>query len=140
MFGVVLQIHSLLRWLLLAALVARIGRAGVGLVQKSAYGDLDRRLSLVLVILTDLQVSLGLVVWATSPTVRQAFADPGAAMKNPALRLLFVEHPITMIVGAVLIHVAHAIGKRAPLDRSPNTKVLVLTMIALILMLSRIPW
>lgn len=140
MYTVVLMVHSWLRWLVLLALVARIGRALVARVQGSPYVDLDRRLSLVTVILADLQLTLGLVLWAVSPTIRQAFADPGAAMRNSALRLLFVEHPITMIAAVVLVHVAHAVGKRATAAQAPHGRVLVFVLLALVLMLSRIPW
>ena len=140
MYPVLLLIHSWLRWLVLLALVARLGRALAARVQGSPYVDLDRRLSLVLMILVDIQLTLGLLLWAVSPTIRQAFADPGAAMKNSAVRLLFVEHPITMIAAVVLVHVAHVIGKRATAERPPHGRVLLFTLLALVLMLSRIPW
>lgn len=140
MFGLILMLHSLLRWFLLAAVVARIGRAVYAQFQHAPFGQVDRRMSLVLMILTDLQVTFGLVLFAVSPTIRQALADPGAAMKNSALRLLFVEHPVMMIVAAVLIHVSHVVGKRATPENPPHLKVLALVLIAFGLMLSRIPW
>lgn len=140
MFAVVLIIHSWLRWLVLLALVARIGRALMARVQDSPFSVVDRRISLVTVILADLQLTLGLVLWAMSPTIQQALADPGAAMKNSALRLLFVEHPITMIASVVFVHVAHAVGKRSTPDRPAHARVLLFVSIALVLMLSRIPW
>lgn len=141
MYAVLLMIHSLFRWLVLLLLAVRAGRGVVGFLQSSTYGDIDRKLSLVAVIAVDIQLLLGIVLYAISPIIAQAMADPGAAMKNSTLRLLFVEHPFTMILGVVFVHVGHAIAKRASRpDASRHRIAGALTLFALLLILSRIPW
>ena len=140
MYSAVLMIHSLVRWLVLVAVAARTGRALIGLGQALPYGDTDRRLSLLAVIVTDLQVTLGLVLYVLSPVIRAAWADPGASMSDGAIRMLMVEHPVTMLAGAALVHVAHAMGKRGTDDRRRHVIASICTLLGLVLILSRIPW
>jgi hypothetical protein len=138
-YAAVLMTHSLVRWLVLVAVTARTVKGMVGLAQGSAFGDLDRRLSLLSVIVTDLQVLFGIVLYAVSPNVRQAFADPGAAMGNGALRLVFVEHPLMAVVAVVLVHVSHAVGKRSGDDRKRHIVATVCGVLALAAILARLP-
>lgn len=140
MFTAVLLLHSWLRWLVLAALIARAARGVQGWLQGATYGALDKRLSLGAMILVDLQLLLGLILFGTSPTIQGALADPGAAMKDGAVRLLFVEHPFTMIVGVVLVHVGYALGKRGTVDARRHRNAGLLTLAALLVILARIPW
>lgn len=140
MFTTVLWLHSLLRWLVLLALIVRGARGVQGWVQGAAYGDLDRRLSLGAMILVDLQLLLGIVLWGISPTIRGALADPGAAMKDGAVRLLFVEHPFTMVLAVIVFHVGYALAKRGTVDAKRHRIGGLLSLAALVLMLARIPW
>jgi hypothetical protein len=140
-YPVVLMIHSYWRWLVLLVLLVRGLKGLVGYLQKSEYGALDKRLSLAAVIAVDVQLLLGIVLFAISPTIRIALADPGAAMKNDVVRLLFVEHPFTMIVGVVLVHVGHALGKRPTRpDPSRHRIAAAMTLLGLGIVLTRIPW
>jgi hypothetical protein len=140
MFTAVLWLHSWLRWLVLAILIARGARGVQGWLQGADYGPLDKRLSLGAMILVDLQLLLGLILFAVSPTIQGALADPGAAMKNSAVRLLFVEHPFTMIVGVVLVHIGYALAKRGTVDAKRHRNAGLLTLAALLVILARIPW
>ena len=140
MFSTILMVHSLLRWLVLVALLGRGLRGVQGWLQGASYGPLDRRVSLAAMILTDLQLALGLLLFAVSPTVQGALADPGAAMKNSAIRLVFVEHPFMMVIGVVLVHVAYALGKRGTDDAKRHRNAGLLTLLALLVILARIPW
>lgn len=141
MYAIVLMIHSLFRWLVLLLLAVRGLKGVVGYLQKAPYGGSDRGLSIASVIAVDLQLTLGVVLYALSPFVRTALADPGAAMKDSHLRLLFVEHPFTMVLGVVLVHVGHAMAKRAERpDPSRHRIAALMTLLGLLLILSRIPW
>jgi hypothetical protein len=140
MFTAVLWLHSWVRWLVLLVLIARGARGVQGWLQGASYGAFDKRLSLGAMILVDVQLLLGLILYVMSPTIQGAFADPGAAMKNSAVRLLFVEHPFTMIVGVVLVHVGYALAKRGTEDARRHRNAGLLTLAALLVMLARIPW
>jgi hypothetical protein len=113
-YPMLLMAHSLLRWLVLSAVAVRVAVGWHGVATGREPGGPDRRASLVAMILTDLQLTLGLLLWAVfSPVVSQARGDIGAAMKDGALRWPLVEHPTLMIVAVGLVHVAHVLTKRA---------------------------
>jgi hypothetical protein len=64
----------------------------------------------------------------------------GAVMKDSALRLNAVEHPMMMILMVVFITIGYSKHKKK-LVSTPKFKMLaIFYTIALILMLSRIPW
>lgn len=114
MYTAVLMIHSLLRWLVLASVAARVAIAGQGLATgRETAQPLDRRGSLVALILADTQMLLGLLLWGVlSPMVSQARSDIGAAMKDGVLRWPLVEHPTMMILALVAVHVGQVMTKR----------------------------
>lgn len=136
MFTAVLITHSLLRWVLLAALLGWVGRA----FTRGPWTPLDRRLGLVSLIATDTQLLLGLLLWGVfSPTVEHARADVGAAMKDDALRFWLVEHGFGMIVGVVFVHLAWALAKRASDDATKRRRVAVFGVLALLAFVGSMP-
>jgi hypothetical protein len=86
-----------------------------------------------------IQFTLGLILYVVSPTVQQAFKDFGLAMKSSNLRLYALEHPLVMLIAAVLITVARIKTKRIDSNSAHKTNFILYT-ISLLLILSRIPW
>ena len=74
-----------------------------------------------------------------SPTVQQAFKDFGLAMKSSNLRLYAVDHPLVMLIAVVLLKVARIKTKKSDSNSAHKTNF-ILYAIALMLILSRIPW
>ena len=139
MYSPLLLVHSLVRWLVLLVLVARVGRGAVGLATGAAWGRSDRILGGIAVGLVDLQVLMGLGLYFVSPKVSAALADMGAAMGQTHLRFWAVEHITTMILGAVAVHVAHAVSKRSAGGRA-HTIATVGFGLGLLFILAGIPW
>jgi ABC-type xylose transport system permease subunit len=112
MYQIALTLHSWVRWIvLLAALFAVItavrgARAGVW----PASGKVPAFLALM--IAADVQLLLGLTLWATSPIVASARQAMGAAMKSPVQRWWTVEHGFAALFGIVVVHVGFAMAKR----------------------------
>jgi hypothetical protein len=128
-FSIVYTVHSLLRWLVLVGVAVRAGVGWYGLVTGREPGGPDRRASLVSVILTDVQLTVGLLLWGfLSPTVSAARSDMGAAMKNGGLRWVLVEHPTLMVFAVVLIHVGQVLTKRATTSRQHALPALLATV------------
>jgi hypothetical protein len=134
-YPMLLMVHSLFRWVVLVGVAVRTAVGWHGAVTGRAPGGPDKRASLVAMILTDLQLTLGLLLWTVSPVVSQARGDMGAAMKSGALRWPLVEHPTLMVVAVVLVHVAHVLTKRATEPRQHRGPAIVAT-IALLAMLA----
>ena len=99
----------------------------------------DKKLGLAAFIAVHLQFTVGLLLYFLSPTVQQAFKDFGLAMKSSNLRLYAVEHPLVMLIAAVLVTVARIRTKRNDANTAHRTNF-TLYAIALLLILSRIPW
>ena len=126
MYPMAVMAHSWLRWAGLIVLVLRSLLALAALVRSSGYTAFDKRATTLATALVDTQLLLGLVLYVfLSPVTHAAFADPGAAMKNSALRQVFVEHPFLMLLGVALVHGGGVMAKRAKGDGRKHTIVLV---------------
>ena len=99
----------------------------------------DKKLGLSAMLAVHIQFTLGLILYVVSPTVQQAFKDFGLAMKSSNLRLYALEHPLVMLIAAVLITVARIKTKRIDSNSAHKTNFILYT-ISLLLILSRIPW
>lgn len=136
-----LHAHSWLRWVLLLLAVVSVGLSKVGWFGKKPYTDNHRRLGLFLTITADIQLLLGLVMYFfTSAITKTAFQDFGAAMKTPELRFYAVEHILVMIIAIALLHIGKSKVKKAESDLKKHKTTVWFFGIALLLMLSRIPW
>ena len=99
----------------------------------------DKKLGLAAFIAVHLQFTVGLVLYFLSPTVQQAFKDFGLAMKSSNLRLYAVEHPLVMLIAVVLLTVARIKTKKSDSNSAHKTNF-ILHAVALLFILSRIPW
>jgi hypothetical protein len=87
MYSVVLFLHSWVRWLVVIAAVAAVGRAFYGWLGKKGWTQLDDQLGLLFSTSLDVQMLLGLILYIfLSPITTAAFKNFGAAMSNPILR------------------------------------------------------
>jgi len=141
LYVVVLWLHSTLRWFLLLAVLSTITFAIRGLCSGAAFGANKRRLLRGTVGLFDLQFLLGLslYVWL-SPIPKLALADFAAAMKSSVLRFFSVEHPTSMLLALVAIHVTAVSVKLARDDRHRHRRVVVGLGLAMFGVLVGIPW
>ncbi len=140
MYDILKVSHNGLRWVLLALLLFVIVRSWLGFAQKSTYGKLDNATGGALVGLSHLQLLIGFILYfGLSPITQAAFADFGAAMKDPTLRLYAVEHISTMLIAVILIQVGRIFSKKATEDARKFRVMAVFTTFALLLMASRMP-
>lgn len=140
MYPALLMVHSLLRWLVLAALVLRVGRSLQAAMSGAAWDRIDRALSGAALGFTHLQVVLGVGMYLLSPKVAQGLGDMGVAMKETALRFWVVEHPFTMVLGAIAVQLGFSLSKRATVDSTRHRIALAGFGIGLLLILAGIPW
>jgi hypothetical protein len=138
---IVLFAHSYMRWAVLALACAVVAATAVGASRKLAWTRVHERVHVALVGATDLQFTLGLLLYLwLSPFVRGFFADPGSAMKNPVLRFFGLEHVLAMVVAVAVLHVGRTRSKRSAEARLRHRRALVSTLIALLLFAIAVPW
>jgi uncharacterized membrane protein len=135
-----LHLHSFLRWIALLAIIAAFVRSLLGLLNKSAYSPLDKKLSLISLISTHIQLLIGFILYFVSPIVSAGLADMGGAMKDPTLRFWTIEHISVMIIAIIFITLGYSLSKRAVNDSDKHKKVALFFGLGLLLILIRIPW
>jgi len=137
-YGIVLNVHSWLRWVVLIAMLWTILRAV--LPGPRAWTPADDRSLRLSVISLDVQLLLGLLLYfVLSPFTREAMSDMGAAMRSPGLRFFAVEHVAGMLIAITLAHVgAVRIRKAAPERR--HRLAAIFFILALLAVLASIPW
>ncbi len=143
MYETALTVHNVLRLAVLLVSLWVVMRAVGGWLGGAAWTSKHKASMLVLVILVDVQFTIGLLlhlVW--SPVTKNAFSNMSASMKDPSIRKFLVEHPIMMIGGIALVHAAKVMNKNAKSDSARHRRTAIFVGIALVLFFvgSAWPW
>ena len=141
MYEIILTLHSYWAYLVLLILILATGNALVKFFLGKEYSAKDFRISLFTLIVSHIQLLIGLLLYFVSPRL-QLFSElgMGGIMKDALNRLYLVEHPTINILAVVLITVGYSKHKRR-LTSKPKLKLIaIFYTIALVLFLSRIPW
>jgi hypothetical protein len=134
----VLTLHSWLRWLVLITGIFAVAR-GIH-ARRGGWTDADDRAGFWFVMLLDLQVLIGLLLYVwLSPITHEAFRDFGAAMKSGSLRFWAVEHIFGMLVALGLAHVGRVRIRKADISRRGKLAAIFFGL-ALVAILASIPW
>ena len=141
MYETVSFIHSWWAYLVLLVLIIATVNSFIGLSSKKDYGATDFRLALFTLIVSHIQLLIGLVLYFVTPYFKAlGEVGMGEVMKDSTLRLYLVEHPFIMIISVVLITMGYSKHKKK-LTSKPKFKTLsIFYGIALVFVLSRIPW
>jgi len=129
-------IHSLWAFLVLAVLILAVVNAIIGLTQKKEFTHKDFRLGLFSLITTHIQFLIGIALYFISGR----YNINGAVMKDASARLLALEHPLMMIIAIVLITIGWSKHKKDVKSESKFKKFAIFYGLALVIILSRIPW
>jgi len=140
MYPTILALHSGWRWAVLLTAVLAIIAAVAGLVGKRPFAPLGRKTGLLYVTALDMQLLLGIALFAASPLVAGALGNMGAAMKIKDVRFLTVEHELLMLIAIVLAHVGSVRARRAATDLLKYRRMLVWYAASFLVLLLGIPW
>ncbi len=142
MYPYVQFVHSYWAYLVLLMLIVTTVNSLVSYFSDKEYGARDMRLALFTLIVTHIQLLIGIVLYFVSPLGAKAIASEGmsAAMKDPSIRLYVVEHPIGMILAVVFITVGYSRHKKKLTSRPKFKQLAIFYTLALIAMLAMIPW
>ena len=142
MYTTIQYLHSYWAYLVVLIVTLATLNALIGFFSKKEYSPKDFRISLFALIVTHLQLLIGLLLFFISPNGLGAIRNNGmgTVMKDDTMRLLAVEHPTVMILMVIFITIGYSKHKKK-LVSTPKFKMLaIFYSITLILMLSRIPW
>lgn len=130
------HLHSYFAYLALAAFLFSIIYTAA--TRNKPFTDANKKVALIGLIAAHLQLVFGIILYFTSPLGLANLS--GATMKDSTMRLLALEHPLTMLVAIILITVGYSKSKRATADADKFKYILRMYGIGLVLILSRIPW
>ena len=105
-------LHRLIAYISMILIFAAMLKAIFGMLNQKSFTEGDRKLGLFALISVHIQLLLGLALMFIGPVASQ-FSNMGEVMKNADLRFLVVEHPLTMIIGIVLITVGYSKSKKS---------------------------
>lgn len=140
MYNAFLSAHNLIRWIVVLAGVLAFVRAWRGWMTRATWTDGDLKAGKAFVWATSLQFVLGIVLYAVSPLIRQGLGDMKAAMADPNLRKMVVEHPVMMLISIALVHIGAARVRKATSDSGRFQTATIWWGIALASVLGFIPW
>jgi hypothetical protein len=141
MYNTVKILHSYWAYLVLLILILATVNALVKTFGDKEYSAKDFRISLFALIVSHIQLLVGLVLYFVSPRL-QAFSElgMGGVMKDAVNRLYLVEHPFVNIVAVALITIGYSKHKKKLTSQAKLKPIAIFYTLALVLFLSRIPW
>lgn len=134
------EIHSYWAYIVLIILVMAVVNAFVGIFKKKEFKSTDLRLGLFTLIVSHIQLLIGLAWYFMSPYFNQLISNTSEVMKTKEIRLLALEHPVMMIIAITLITIGWSKHKKKTTSIAKFKTFAIFYGLALLFILSRIPW
>jgi len=135
------NLHSYFAYIVLVILILAVVNALMGLLGKREFTmHKDLRISLFALILTHIQLLIGLILYFVSANGLQAIQTLGMGGLNSAARLLAVEHPFINILAVALITIGWSKHKKKEASNAKFKSITIFYGLGLLFILSRIPW
>ncbi len=141
MYDTIQTLHSYWAYLVLLILVLATFNALFKTFGDKEYEAKDFRISLFTLIVSHIQLLIGLILYFVSPRL-SLFSESGMGeiMKDSVNRLYLVEHPLVNIIAVALITIGYSKHKKKLTSKAKLKTISIFYTIALVLFLSRIPW
>jgi NADH:ubiquinone oxidoreductase subunit 2 (subunit N) len=136
MYTFIQKFHSGWAYLALLLLVVAVVNSLIGWTSKKEFSARDRKIAMFGLIATHIQLVVGLILYFVSPLGSAVFGQ----MKDAALRLTSLEHPLINIIAIISITIGWSKHKRAATNEAKFKSIAVFFGVGLLLILSRIPW
>jgi hypothetical protein len=140
MYQGLLDTHSFLRWVILIFLLLSIFRQMTA--GNQPFGGRDKAFGLPLLIATHLNAVIGIYQWIAGPWGLKLVQANGmsAVMKDSIMRFWVVEHPLMMLIAAILITIGYGQRKSKHTARVQHRRALIFYFLALVAILLAVPW
>jgi len=136
MYEIIQKLHSWWAYLAFLLLVIAVVNALIGLFSKKEFTAKDRKIAFFALSVIHTQLLIGIIVYFVSPL---GFASLGQ-MKDAALRLTSLEHPLMNLIGITLITIGWMKHKKLTSSQSKFKTFSIYYGLGLICILSKIPW
>ena len=132
--------HSLLRWLVLAALLYSLCRAWRGYAGRRHFARADNATRHWTATIAHMQLLVGMALYFKSPAIgyfRQHFREGVRSLSGAFFGLI---HPLLMLAAIVVLTIGSALAKRRAADRDKFRTMLLWYAAALLIIFVSIPW
>ena len=136
MYTFIQKFHSGWAYLALLLLVIAVANSMIGMSSKKEFTAKDRKIAMFGLIATHIQLVVGMILYFVSPLGSAVFGQ----MKDAALRLTSLEHPLTNLIAITLITIGWSKHKKATTNEAKFKSIAIFFGLGLLLILSRIPW
>lgn len=140
MYETILNLHSYWAYLVFLVLLIAAINAIIKTFGDKAYTAKDFRIALFTLIVSHIQLLIGLILYFVSPRFELWSELGGGVMGNSLARLYLVEHPFVNILAVALITIGYSKHKKKLTSKSKLKLIATFYTIALVLFLSRVPW
>jgi cbb3-type cytochrome oxidase subunit 3 len=128
--------HSGWAYIALLLLVIAVVISVIGFTSKKEFTPTNRKIALFALIACHIQLLIGLILHFVSPVGYALLGE----MKDKAVRLTSLEHPLINIIALVLITIGWSKHKKVVEGVAKHKLIAIFYGIGLVLILSRIPW
>ncbi len=141
MYSILRNIYSYWAYLVLLVLILSFLNATIGKIKGKDFETKDLRLSLFGLIISHIQLVIGLILYFVHPLFKQ-WSNLGmvGVMKDAQVRLYLVERPSTNLLAIILITTGWSLHKRQSDAGKKFLRIALFYGLGLLLLLSRIPW
>jgi hypothetical protein len=136
MYHFIQKFHSGWAYIALLTLVIAVVNAIIGLTSNKEFSAKDRKIALFALIAIHIQLVVGIIIYFVSPLGKASLGN----MKDAALRLTSLEHPILNIIAIVLITIGWSKHKKLLESKAKFKSFAIFYSLGLVLILAKIPW
>jgi hypothetical protein len=142
MSSVLLQVHNILRWVILLLLTLSIIQSLIGWIKRRELREGDAKLWLFTMISvhTTLLIGLILLLFGRYGILSSGLPEGVNLMQDKFYRFFWVEHPVGMLIATALITIGRGAVKKQIADPLKYKRAFWFFLIALLIILATIPW
>ncbi len=140
MYPLLLTVHSLFRWAVLASLLYALLRAYRGWFTHAPFSKRENTVRHTTATIAHVQLLIGLALYYTSPLANYFWDSARAALRGQETRFFGMEHPLMMFVAITLISIGSAQAKRQTDAKAKFKTIAIWFTIGLVVVLLSIPW
>ena len=142
MYTDLLDLHSVLRWVILVLALVAIFKSYSGMTAGKVFSAGDRKVGLFLMIAAHTTLVVGFYLWLAGPYGLANIRNLGfgEVMRDRVYRFYAVEHLVGMLIAIVLITLGRGAAKKSISDRAKHKQTFWYILVALVIMLATIPW
>lgn len=140
MYSILLDMHSWVRWLVLASLLYAVCRSLYGWIWGHQFTAADNSVRHVTATVSHVQFLIGIALYFVSPVVQYFVQNFNTAVHQRDIRFFGMEHITMMVIAISMITIGSVRAKRKGTDLAKFKTIAIWYGFGLIIIFLSIPW